>query len=88
MLEGHGNGHKSAWLTHRFKYGLLVEREGDVGTAVVLVTGAGVAFAGRRGEVGAFTNAWTRFHEAVALPDGDAGLARRTLALTVGADTA
>lgn len=76
------------WLTHHFRNCLLVEGEGDVGTAVVLVTGAGVAFAGRRGEVGALANARTRLHEAVAVPDGDAGLARRTLASTFGAGAA
>lgn len=66
---------KPSWLTHLLRHSLLVEGEGDVGTTVVLVTGAGVAFAGRRREVGAFTKAWARLHEAVALPDGDAGLA-------------
>lgn len=68
------NDHKTLGVTHR-RHGLLVKGEGDVGTAVVLVTGARVAFAGRRGEVGAFARAQTRLHEAVALPDGDAGLA-------------
>lgn len=75
VLEGHEDGHKTLWLTHHLRHRLLVKGEGDVGTAVVLVTGAGVAFAGRRGEVGAFAKARTRLHEAVALPDGDAGLA-------------
>lgn len=40
-----------AELTHR-GHDLLVKGEGDVGTAVVLVTRAGVAFRERRGRVG------------------------------------
>ncbi len=57
--------------------GLLVEGEGDVGAAVVLVTGAGVAFIGRRGRVGAPALAAVDagLHKAVALPDGDAAQA-------------
>lgn len=58
-------------------HGLLVEGEGDVGAAVVLVTGAGVAFGGRRGRVGAPALAENEagLHKAVALSDGDAVLA-------------
>lgn len=57
--------------------GLLVEGEGDVGAAVVLVTGAGVAFGGRRRRVGApaLSDAEAGLHKAVGLPDGDAALA-------------
>lgn len=59
------------------RQGLLVEGEGDVGAAVLLVTGAGVAFGGRRGRVGvpALSQVHAGFHKAVALPDGDAALA-------------
>lgn len=58
------------------RHDLLVEGEGDVGAAVVLVTGAGVAFDGRRGRVGAPALAYVRagFHKAVAFPNGDAAL--------------
>lgn len=84
MLEGHENDHKTLWFTH-LGHGLLIKGEGDVGAAVVLVTGARVAFAGRWGEVWAFAKVWTRLHKAVALSDGDAGLAWRTPASTFGA---
>lgn len=59
------------------RHGLLVEGEGDVGAAVVLVTGAGVAFGRSRGRVGApaLSQAETGLHKAVALFDGDAALA-------------
>lgn len=75
-----------AWVTHSM-HGLLVEGEGDVGVAVVLVTGAGVALAGRRGRVGApaLAQALAGLDEAVALPDRDAALARGTAAATFGA---
>lgn len=80
------------WLeppTHS-RHGLLVEREGDVGTAVVLVTGAGAAFGGRRRRVGApaLPEPQAGSHEAVALSDGDTALARRTPASTFGAQLA
>ena len=59
------------------RHGLLVEGEGDVGAAVVLVTGAGVAFGGRWGRVGApaLAEARARLHKAVILSDWDTGLA-------------
>lgn len=60
------------------RHGLLVKGEGDVGAAVVLVTGAGVAFAGRRAEIRALAKARTRLDKAVALQEGDAGVSRRT----------
>lgn len=58
------------------RQGLLVEGEGDVGAAVVLVTGARVAFGGRRGRVGAPALSEVRagLHKAVVLLDGDAAL--------------
>lgn len=58
------------------RHDLLVEGEGDVGAAVVLVTGAGVAFGGRWGRVGApaLSKVRARLYKAVALPDGDAAL--------------
>lgn len=69
-------------LTHilhsqALRHGLRFEGEGDVGAAVVLVTGAGVAFGGTRGRVGApaLSKAGAGLHKAVALPDGDAALA-------------
>lgn len=73
----------SAEVTHS-RHGLLVEGEGDVGAAVVLVTGAGVAFGRGRGRVGAPALAPVRagLDEAVALLDGDAALACRTAAST------
>lgn len=76
-------------MTHS-RHGLLVEGEGDVGAAVVLVTGAGVAFGGRRGRVGApaLAEAEARLHKAVALPDGDAALACGTAASTFGTELA
>lgn len=76
----------SAGVTHS-GHGLLVEGEGDVGAAVVLVTGAaGVALGGRRGRVGApaLAQAQAGLDEAVALPDGHAALACRTAASTFG----
>lgn len=73
----------SAKVTHS-RHGLLVEGEGDVGAAVVLVTGAGVAFGRGRGRVGApaLAQVETGLDEAVALPDGNAALACRTAAST------
>lgn len=66
-------------------HGLLVEGEGDVGAAVVLVTGAGVALGRRRrGRVGApaLAQVGAGLDEAVALADGDAALACGTAAST------
>lgn len=72
------------------RHGFLVEGEGDVGAAVVLVTGAGVAFGGRRRRVGApaLSEAETGLHEAVALSDRYAALARGTRASTLGTQVA
>ena len=68
------------------RHGLLVEGEGDVGAAVVLVTGAGVAFGGTRGRVGApaLPQAVAGLHKAVVLPDGDAAPTGGTPAATFG----
>lgn len=70
-------------MTHS-RHGLLVEGEGDVGAALVLVTGAGAACGRGRRRVGAPALALVRagLDEAVALPDGDAALACRTAAST------
>lgn len=76
-------GRAAEGLTHS-THGLLVEGEGDVGAALVLVTGAGVAFGWGRGRVGApaLAQVHAGLDEAVALPDGDAALACRTATST------
>lgn len=69
---------------------LLVEREGDVGAAVVVVTGAQVAFVGRSGGITApaFTLLQTGLHKAVAVPYRQTALARRAAAPPLGAQLA
>lgn len=59
------------------KHDFLVEGEGDVSAAVVLVSRARVADGGRLGRVGApaLSELWAGLNKAVALPEGDAALA-------------
>lgn len=65
-------------MTH-LRHVLLVKGECDVGTAVVLVREAGVAFRGWRGRRGpTFSKTRTRFDKAVLFLDGNTGLACRT----------
>lgn len=80
---------RSPEVTHPWQ-DLLVEGEGDVGAVIVLVTGTGMAFWGRRGRVGApaLSEALTGLHKTVALPDGDAALARGTPATAFGTKVA
>lgn len=55
---------------------LLLEDEGDVGAAVVLVRGAGVAFDSRLREAGApaLAELQAGFHKAVGFSNGHAAL--------------
>lgn len=67
------------------RHDLLVECEGDVGAAVVVVTGAQVAFVGRGGGITtpALALLHTGLHKAVALPHWHTVLARWTAAPTL-----
>lgn len=65
-------------MTH-LRHVLLVKGERDVGTAVVLVREAGVAFGGWRGCRGpTLSETMTGFDKAVLFFDGNTGLACRT----------
>lgn len=65
--------------TQALKHVLLVKGERDVGTAVVLVREAAVAFGGWRGRRGpALSQTRTGFDEAVLFLDGNTGLSSRT----------
>lgn len=66
--------------THRW-HDVLVEGEGDVGAAAVLVRGAGVALDGGLClDVGvpALSNVQARLHKAMAVPNREAALAQWT----------
>lgn len=74
-------------MTH-LRHVLLVKGECDVGTAVVLVREAGVAFGGWRGCWGpAFSKAEAGFDKAVLFLDGNAGLADGTRASALSCPT-
>lgn len=77
----------SAAMTH-WRHDVLVECECDVGTAVVLVSGAGMAFGRwRQRDVGpALSQARAGLDEAVVLLNGHALLAHRAAPTTFSAD--